>query len=124
MSAATKPSAAQVEVKVETFTFTRYGLIHATVIGLSHDAVTEDQRKPDRPDERDQTGKNDGDTTGSPSYVARAALDRTGLIVDGEERVLGPGMAVTAEIKTGSRRILSYLLSPLRRYSQDAGRER
>jgi hypothetical protein len=33
-----------------------------------------------------------------------------GINVEGEERTLGPGMAVTAEIKTGSRRILSYLL--------------
>jgi hemolysin D len=113
----------EVEVKVETFTFTRYGLIHGRVVGLSRDAVTEDQRKSDRPDERDRAGKDD-DGTGSPAYVARVALDRTSLEVDGKEQQLGPGMAVTAEIKTGSRRILSYLLSPLRQYATDAGRER
>ena len=33
---------------------------------------------------------------------------------------LSPGMAVTVEIKTGSRRIISYLLSPLLRYRQEA----
>ena len=75
-------------------------------------------------DQYRESGKGDGDNTGSPSYVARVALDRTSLNIEGEERVLGPGMAVTAEIKTGSRRILSYLLSPLRHYAQDAGRER
>jgi hemolysin D len=112
----------EVEVKIETFTFTRYGLIHGRVV--SRDTVTDDQRKPDRPDERDRTGKGDSDNSGSPSYVARVALERTSLNVDGEERTLGPGMAVTAEIKTGSRRILSYLLSPLRQYATDAGRER
>jgi hemolysin D len=37
---------------------------------------------------------------------------------------LDPGMAVTVEIKTGKRRIISYLLSPLMRYRQDALRER
>ena len=37
---------------------------------------------------------------------------------------LAPGMAVTAEIKTGSRRIISYLLSPLLRYKQEMLRER
>jgi hemolysin D len=37
---------------------------------------------------------------------------------------LTPGMAVTAEIKTGERRIISYLLSPLRQYRQDSLRER
>ena len=37
---------------------------------------------------------------------------------------LAPGMAVTIEIKTGSRRIISYLLSPLLRYGQESLRER
>jgi hemolysin D len=37
---------------------------------------------------------------------------------------LSPGMAVTVEIKTGSRRILSYLLSPLLRYQHESLRER
>jgi hemolysin D len=37
---------------------------------------------------------------------------------------LTPGMAVTVEIKTGSRQILSYLLSPLLRYRQESLRER
>jgi hemolysin D len=37
---------------------------------------------------------------------------------------LSPGMAVTAEIKTGSRRIISYLLSPLAKYKQESLRER
>ena len=37
---------------------------------------------------------------------------------------LSPGMAVTVEIKTGSRSVLSYLLSPLRRYRQEMLRER
>jgi hemolysin D len=33
-------------------------------------------------------------------------------------------MAVTVEIKTGSRRIIEYLLSPLLRYKQDSLHER
>jgi hemolysin D len=37
---------------------------------------------------------------------------------------LSPGMAVTVEIKTGSRRIISYLMSPLLRYKQEMLRER
>jgi hemolysin D len=37
---------------------------------------------------------------------------------------LSPGMAATVEIKTGSRRIISYLLSPLIRYNQESLRER
>jgi hemolysin D len=37
---------------------------------------------------------------------------------------LTPGMAVTVEIKTGSRRVIEYLLSPLLRHKQQALRER
>jgi len=33
-------------------------------------------------------------------------------------------MAVTAEIKTGQRRIIEFLLSPLLRYKQESLRER
>jgi hemolysin D len=44
--------------------------------------------------------------------------------VDGRRRALAPGLAATAEIKTGDRRIIEYLLSPLSRRVQEAGRER
>ena len=37
---------------------------------------------------------------------------------------LSPGMAVTVEIKTGERRIVEFLLSPLLRYRQESLRER
>ena len=45
-------------------------------------------------------------------------------MIDGRPFELAPGMAVTAEIKTGKRRVLDYLLSPLHRYSHDVLRER
>jgi hemolysin D len=44
--------------------------------------------------------------------------------IDDREVNLSPGMATTVEIKTGSRRIASYLLSPLLRYRQETLRER
>jgi hemolysin D len=47
-----------------------------------------------------------------------------GLQIDDRLVNLAPGMAVTVEIKTGSRRIIDYLLSPLLRYSQESLRER
>jgi hemolysin D len=46
------------------------------------------------------------------------------MMVDGKQLPLTPGMAVTVEIKTGERRIIEYLLSPLARHSQQALRER
>lgn len=57
-------------------------------------------------------------------YTARIALEEKGLVVDGKPVELAPGMAVVAEIKTGKRRVLDYLLSPLHRYSHDVLRER
>jgi membrane fusion protein, hemolysin D len=57
-------------------------------------------------------------------YGARISLDRTAMQVDDRKVNLSPGMAVTVEIKTGSRMILSYLLSPLLRYRQETLRER
>jgi hemolysin D len=56
-------------------------------------------------------------------YAARVSLDHEEMQVDDRLVNLSPGMAVTAEIKTGSRRIISYLLSPLARYTHDSLRE-
>jgi hemolysin D len=58
------------------------------------------------------------------NYSARISLDRTKMQVENRVVDLSPGMAVTVEIKTGSRTILSYLLSPLLRYQQEVLHER
>lgn len=58
------------------------------------------------------------------SYSARISPDRSRMQVDDRMVNLSPGMAVTVEIKTGTRTILSYLLSPLVRYRQEILRER
>jgi len=58
------------------------------------------------------------------NYSARISLDRTAMQIDGMMVNLSPGMAVTVEIRTGSRKILNYLLSPLLRYRQESLRER
>ena len=65
-------------------------------------------------------------TTGRSSciHAARVSLDRADMQVDENLVKLGPGMAVTVEIKTGSRRIISYPLSPLAKYRRGALRER
>ena len=57
-------------------------------------------------------------------YGAPISLDRAQMQVEDKLATLTPGMAVTAEIKTGSRTVLSYLLSPLMRYRQESLRER
>jgi hemolysin D len=111
-----------VEVKVQTFEFTRYGLLHGHVADVSRDRVEPVAPRPpgDKPGER----KPDDGKAAEPGYVAHVALDSTRMVVDGRTEALLPGMAVTAEIRTGSRSVMSYLLSPLRRYAHEGARER
>jgi hemolysin D len=115
----------QAEVKVEAFTYTRYGLLHGTVEGVSRDAL-----RPNSHDEEDHSGrdqeeqaKNQSDRQGSV-YVARVTLAQTSVDTEEGASPLEPGMAVTAEIKTGQRRVIDYLLSPLLRYKHESMRER
>jgi hemolysin D len=115
----------QAEIKVDTFNFTRYGLLHGEVLGISQDAVIRD-RQQNRTSDRGSGTQND---TSEPkgqelNYSARISLDRSKMKIDGQMVKLSPGMAVTVEIKTGSRMILDYLLSPLLRYRQETMRER
>src|SRR6516162_220053 len=113
------------EIKVDTFNFTRYGLLHGEVLSVSQDAIIRDKPQ-DRSTDRGPGTQND---TSEPrgqelNYSARVSLDRTKMQIDERMVNLTSGMAVTVEIKTGSRMILSYLLSPLLRYRQETLRER
>jgi len=115
----------EAEIKIDTFNFTRYGLLHGQVLTVSQDAVIRD-RKQDRSDDRGLGAQND---TSEPkgqelNYTARISLGRTRMQIEDRMVNLSPGMAATVEIKTGSRTILSYLLSPLLRYRQETLRER
>jgi hemolysin D len=69
-----------------------------------------------------QAGNSGGQASGAV-YAARISLDRDYMDVGGKNVKLSPGMTVTAEIKTGNRTILSYLMSSVGRAS-DAFHER
>jgi hemolysin D len=113
------------EIKVDTFNFTRYGLLHGHVLNVSTDAITRDQREEATRDGSPATEKSTSEPKGQELvYAARVALDRTQMQIEGKSVPLGPGMAVTVEIRTGTRRIISYLLSPLLKYQQESLRER
>ena len=116
----------EAEIKIDTFNFTKYGLIHGRVQSVSHDSIQRekpadksDSQTPHRRRKRQQR------TTGQELvYSARITLDQTQMQIDDRLVDLEPGMAVTAEIKTGSRHVIEYLLSPLLRQKQQAMRER
>lgn len=112
-------------IKIDTFSFTRYGLRQGKVLSVSQDAIVRN-KPPEKPGET-PTGTEAASSEPKGQelvYSARVSLDRPEMDVDGRTVNLAPGMAVTVEIKTGTRTILSYLISPLIRYGQESLRER
>jgi len=93
-----------VEVKVETFQFTLYGTIPGRVVTVSDDAAS-----------IEKVGL---------VYPTRVSLYQGSIQVEGKQVSLSPGMAVTVEIKTGQRRIIEYVLSPLLKSMKESLRER
>ena len=92
------------EVKLEAFPFTRHGTLHGTVAHVSKDAVSDEKR--------------------GLMYLARIRLDKDTLMVNGRPEMAAPGMAATAEIKTGQRTVIDYFLSPVIQYKDESLRER
>ena len=54
----------------------------------------------------------------------RLKLSRSTIAVEDKLINLSPGMAVTAEVKTGKRRIIEFFLSPLMQYKDESLHER
>lgn len=92
------------EIKVHTFPFTKYGIIDAKITNVSDDAIIDEQR--------------------GLIYGMQLVMQKNTLWVNGKEVKLIPGMAVTAEVQIGYRRIIEFFLSPLMRYSKEGLRER
>lgn len=92
------------EIKLEAFNFTKYGTVHGEVTSVSSDAI-----------EHDDLGL---------VYETRVSLASRTILAEGRDVPLTPGMTVMVEIKTGKRRVIEFLLSPLRRYQDEAIRER
>jgi hemolysin D len=112
-------------IKIDTFNFTRYGLLHGRVLSVSQDAIARDRPQDKTSDKSQGAEQGSSEPKGQELvYAARISLEGTQMQVENKLVNLSPGMAVTVEIKTGSRRIISYLLSPLLRYKQESLRER
>jgi hemolysin D len=114
-------------VKIESFPFTRYGTLPATVERVSSDAIPEpeaqaDESGPSRP-RKDQTFAG-AQRTQNLVFPVTLRPERTVMPVDGQNIPLTPGMAVNVEVATGSRRILEYIFSPLVETASQAMKER
>jgi hemolysin D len=115
-------------VKVDSFPFTRYGTIDGIVEKVSRDAV--DERDATELSDAVNAARQQGATPGSPAktqnlvFPATIRLAKRSVDIGGKDVALMPGMAVTVEIKTGQRRAIDYLLSPLREVVSQTARER
>lgn len=92
------------EVKIAAFDYTKFGTIPSRVAHLSRDAVQDEHK--------------------ALMYSAKIALARSYIDVQGARMPLSPGMAVDVEIKTGSRRVIEYVLSPLLQHRRESFHER
>jgi hemolysin D len=115
----------EAQVKVDAFNFTRYGILRGKVLSVSPDAIPRDVPVDRARDDGTGAEVASSEPKGQElSYAARVSLDRTTIPIENAVAKLEPGMAVTVEVKTGSRRVISYLLSPLLKFRQEALRER
>jgi len=94
----------EAEVKIETFSFQKFGTVSAKVLEISPDAV-EDKEK-------------------GRVYRVILSLDKNSFIVNNHEVGISPGMTATGEIKIKQKRIIEFFLDPFRQYQSEALRER
>jgi hemolysin D len=92
------------EIKIHTFPFTKYGVINATISNVSNDATIDEKQ--------------------GLIYKMQLQLAKNTIQVNGKTVNLMPGMAVTAEVQIGERRIIEFFLAPLLKGKQEALRER
>lgn len=91
-------------VKLEAYPFTRFGTIEGKIATISSDAVEDEHL--------------------GLLYVVYVDVTTTPEELEKRGIRLSPGMAATADIRTGRRSLLSYLMSPVQGIAHDAGRER
>lgn len=91
-------------VKIDAYEYTKYGIIPAKVVHVSRDAIKDEKR--------------------GLLYSVILALDKSSISINGRELPLSSGMSVKADIKTGTRRVIEYFLSPLLQHKQESLNER
>jgi membrane fusion protein, hemolysin D len=108
-------------IEIEAFPVGRYGAIDGRVIKVSRDGVSErDAMNLSDDANLAEAAKSQIPPQTKPSrmqnlfFPATLTLDRTSMNIDGQEVQLRPGMAVSVGIRTGSRRVIDFVLSPLR----------
>lgn len=94
----------EVSIKLDSFLFTKYGLVHGTVENISEDALIDEKL--------------------GLVYKTKIKLNEKSIRVDGKDIKLSYGMGLTAEIKTGQRKVIEFFLSPIIKHLDEGARER
>ncbi len=97
------------EIKVHTFPFTKYGVIDGQVTSITTDALS--MNKEQRQDQ-------------ALLFAMHLSMAKDTIYVNGKDIQLHPGMQVSAEVATGERRIIEYILTPLLKGFKESVRER
>jgi hemolysin D len=114
-----------VELKIDAFPFTRYGLLRGKVISIDRDAEAAPVNQSNVAGAERQADEIDRvQASERLRYTVHIAIVSGDFNVDGRAAPLLPGMSAKAEILTGKRRIIDFLLAPLREHAHDALRER
>lgn len=113
------------QVKIDAFDYTKYGTIPAIVTHVSRDAIAEGKQADGSQNPSGEASNSDKAAHGQGlRYSTKITLDRTSINVDGQPMPLEDGMSVNVEIKTGTRRVIEYILSPLVQHGHEALHER
>jgi len=90
----------EASVKIDTFPFQKYGTVKGKIESISPDAF-EDEKL-------------------GTVYKMKVSLEKQSMMVNGKNVHIVPGMTVSAEIKTGERRIIEFFLEPIIRYADES----
>jgi hemolysin D len=108
-----------VRIKLETYSFTRYGTLDGLATWVSADALTRDPQNNGNPNNPASNGQ-----APLAYFPAHIQLKQSSIQIDGKAMPITPGLNVTAEIKTGKRTVMDYLLSPIQKTLDESVGER
>ena len=112
----------QAQVKIDAYEYTKYGTVPAIVSHVSRDAIDFSSNGSGSISNKDPQTNKEGSK--GLLYAVKVSIDKPSIVVDGREMPLTPGMTANVEIKTGERRIIEYVLSPLITHGRESLHER
>jgi hemolysin D len=104
-------------------------VLHGKVVKIASGAIDEQEAKRALANEAASANvaQSPAPAPGQPEsfvFPVTVALDESVMKINGSMVPMTPGMTVSIEIKTDSRRVIDYLLSPLAKIASEAARER